>query len=78
MKITCNYCKNEISTNMYFYNPKIISSKYTPSDIESYKVVASGKCICCVCGNEIRKDFSHSLTSEEMIEIATERWGDTD
>ena len=48
IRIVCPNCKEEISVNMYFYNPRIIKESEILSDREYYHATVRGKAICPV------------------------------
>lgn len=70
IRIVCPNCKEEISVNMYFYNPYIIKESEILSDREDYQATVRGKAICPMCGMEVEKQFTSTIYTSEIIQLA--------
>ena len=71
MRITCKHCKQEVEVPMYFYNSRITSDSFLQFGTVEYKAFVDGKAICPVCGTEIRETFCSTISTDDIIWLAT-------
>lgn len=69
MKVICEYCKEEVFVNMYFYDVQILTHE-NEIGRKYYEALAWGKTICPSCGGEIRKLFNKEIDANDIIDLA--------
>lgn len=70
MKITCNYCKEEVDATFYFSDALITTEENFYEGYTYYRAQARGRAICPACGNTIDKRFTEDITKADIIKFA--------
>ena len=74
MRLLCEYCKEEVYVNLYFYDVRILTHEMcTPStrdDDKYYEALVYGKAICPNCGRELRQLFKKEINRNAIIKLA--------
>ena len=71
MRITCNYCKEEVDVALYFRDALITTEESFYEGYIYYKAQTRGRAICPACGRTIDKQFAENLTKKDIIKLAT-------
>lgn len=75
IKVTCNKCKQEVTVPLYFYDICILTEGDPFRHNRSYIASATGKAICPCCGHEIHEHCHCPIYNEDIVELATRRYG---
>ena len=75
IKVTCNRCKEEVVVPLYFYDVRIVVEDNPVNMQREYTASALGKAICPQCGNEIREHCRCPIFDDDIIKLATRRYG---
>ena len=70
LRLTCNTCKSEVDVSLYYTDYYIETNSYHSFSEREYVATARGKAICPCCGKELYADFRHTLSQDEIIELA--------
>lgn len=70
MKITCNYCKEEVDVAFYFSDALITTEMSFYEGYTYYRAQARGRTICPACGKTIDKIFTEDITKTDIIKLA--------
>lgn len=70
--IKCDRCQREVCVNMYFSDRRIVkqTSLFEFNAPDYWDAIAIGKFICPLCGEEIKKTFKRTITSNEILILA--------
>ena len=70
MRITCNYCKEEVDVTLYFSDALIATEENFYEGYLYYVAHTRGRAICTMCGKTIDKRFSEKITKQAIIKLA--------
>jgi hypothetical protein len=71
VKVTCNYCGQEVKVIMYFNNEKIlVSESFREPGTKYYGVMCYGDALCPMCGATIHARYDRTLYREDIIKLA--------
>ena len=71
MRITCNYCKEEVDVAFYFNDALITTEENFYEGYIYYRAQARGRAICPACGKTIDKRFTEHITKKDIIKLVT-------
>ena len=73
LKIDCPRCKEKVTVNMYFSQPRLITQKNIGCHQIYYTAHVVGRAICPDCGEDIVKDFESEVYPSDIIDLALRR-----
>ncbi len=76
MRVTCNRCREEVEVVFYFYEQRITSEHFLPTDTTEFRATSLAKAICPCCGAEIKERFSSLISSMDIVRLAIRKGGD--
>ena len=69
MTTRCTICKNHVNVNVFFSNERIIMREYPQFNTEEYIAEIKGRFICPVCGADVNKIYSATITKNDIIKL---------
>ena len=70
--ITCDHCKEEVVTSMYFDDTTIVKDVDPREYTTLYTASAYGRTICPHCGAEIVQHFYHTISKQDIVSLAVQ------
>ena len=72
MKVICRYCKEEIDTEPFIYNPRILTTEGLAPEFEPrrYEARADIKFICSRCGRVNDWAAFNDINEKDIIKLA--------